>query len=100
MRLNFGFQINDFFFEARQLSRDKSTSTILELISNLEKRTKIYCEITFILEPLKKKNQINFSKSEIITFAHKLMKDGPNTGSTCNPNDKPPYFHDKWWIFN
>ena len=31
---------------------------------------------------------------------YKLMKDGPNTGSTCNPNDKPPYFHDKWWIFN
>ena len=30
---------------------------------------------------------------------YKLMKDGPNTGSTCNPNDKPPYFHDKWWIF-
>ncbi len=65
-----------FIRELTKRNEEIINSTILELISNLEKRTKIYGEITFILEPLKKKNQINFSKSEIITFAHKLMKDG------------------------
>ena len=51
-------------------------TNILNLIQTLEKRSKIYGEITFIVEPLIEEYKSNFSKNDILAVADKLIKDG------------------------
>ena len=51
-------------------------TNILNLIKTLEKRSKIYGEITFIVEPLIEEHKINFSKNDILEVADKLIKEG------------------------
>ena len=65
-----------FIRELTKKNEEVINTIILDLIQILEKRSKIYGEITLIVEPLIEENKINFSKNDILIVADKLMKDG------------------------
>ena len=65
-----------FIRELTKKNEEVINTNILDLIQILEKRSKIYGEITLIVEPLIEENKINFSKNDILIVADKLMKDG------------------------
>ncbi len=53
-------------------------STLTDVIKELDKREKIVGEITFIIEPLYKKTNLDLSRQEIIMLAKKLQDQGKN----------------------
>ena len=65
-----------FIRELTKKNEEVINTNILNLIQTLEKRSKIYGEITFIVEPLIEEHKINFSKNDILEVADKLIKEG------------------------